>query len=93
MFISFSFLLLYYALGYFFVWKMMIKDDTLEKSKLLELGTLSIIFSDLIIYASLYQTGNTLSNLIWAGFYLLLIALFYLLGKRSINHFQINKAI
>ena len=71
----------------------MIKKDAVEKSKLLELGTLSIIFSDLVIYASLFQAGNTISNLTWAGFYLLLITLFYLLGKRSINHFQTNKAI
>ena len=93
MVISFGFLLLYYALGYFLIWKMMIKKDTLEKNKLLELGTLSIIFSDLVIYASLYQAGNTFSNLTWLGFYLLLFALFYLLGKRSINKFQINEAL
>jgi len=71
----------------------MIKKETGEKTKLLELGTLSIISSDLIIYASLYQAGNTLSNLTWAGFYLLLITLFYMLGKRSINHFQTNKSL
>jgi len=71
----------------------MIKKETLEKTKLLELGTLSIIVSDLVLYASLYQAGNTLSNLTWAGFYLLLITLFYMLGKRSINHFQTNEAI
>ena len=67
----------------------MIKKDALEKTRLLELGTLSIIFSDLIIYASLYQAGNTLSNLIWAVFYLLLITLFYILGKRSIKQVAI----
>ena len=72
---------------------MLIKKDAVEKAKLLELGTLSIIFSDLVIYASLYQAGNTVSNLTWAGFYLLLIILFYMLGKRSINHFQTNEAI
>ena len=63
----------------------MIKKDTVDKTKLLELGTLSIIFSDLIIYASLYQAGNTFSNLTWAGFYLILITLFYILGKRRIK--------
>jgi LPXTG-motif cell wall-anchored protein len=87
LFVSFGFLLLYYAIGYFVTWKVVINNDTTQKQKLLELGTLSIIGSDLIIYASLYQTGNTLSNLTWAGFYLLLIALFYMLGKRSIKGF------
>ena len=71
----------------------MIKKDSIENTKLLEFGTLSIIFSDLVIYASLFQAGNTFSNLIWAGFYLLIITLFYILGKRRINHFQTNKAI
>ena len=93
MLISFGFLLVYYTLGYFFLWKMMIKKDDLQNIKLLELGTLSILFSDLLIYTSLFQADNTFSNLIWLGFYLLLIALFYMLGKRSINHFQTNKAI
>ncbi len=85
MLISFGFLIIYYALGYYLLWKMMIKKYDADNIKLLEIGTLSIIFSDLIIYASLYQTGNTLSNLTWLGFYLLLITLFYMLGKRSIK--------
>ncbi len=71
----------------------MIKKADAQNIKLLELGTLSIILSDLIIYTSLYQAGNTLSNLTWAGFYLLLITLFYMLGKRTVNHFQTNKSL
>ena len=82
-----------YALAYYFLWKSFSKRAGLEHTKLLELGTLSIIFSDLVIYASLYQAGNVLSNFIWLGFYLLLIALFYLLGKRSINHSQTNETV
>jgi len=82
-----------YGVSYFFLWKHFTQRKEVEKTKLLELGTLSIIFSDLLIYASLYQAGNTLSNFTWLGFYLLLIALFYMLGKQSINRSQTNKSL
>jgi hypothetical protein len=65
----------------------------LDRTKLLELGTLAIIISDLIIYASLYQAGNNISNFIWSGFYLVLIGIFYIIGRGSINHSQTNKEL
>ena len=85
-----SFLLLFalYGFGYFFLWKWIVKKYDCDRTKLLELGTLSILFSDITIYASLFQQGNTLSYLIWLGFYLILIALFYLIGKQRINQSQ-----
>ena len=89
MLISFSLLLVLYGFGYRSLWHWVLKRHRVETSKLLELGTLSIIASDLIIYASLFQAGNTLSNFIWLGFYLILIVLFYLLGKRSITQLAI----
>ena len=82
-----------YAVGYFFLWRMFAKRKEIALQKLLELGTLLIIFSDLLMYASLYQAGNTLSNFTWLGFYLLLIGLFYILGKQSINHFQTKQSL
>ena len=93
LFVSFAGLLFMYTLGYYFLWKSFSRRKEIEQTKLVELGTLSIIFSDLIIYASLYQAGNTLSNFTWLGFYLLIIALFYLLGKRTVNHSQTNKTV
>ncbi len=87
--ISFSVLFLLYGLGYRALWRWILKRHKVEKAKLLELGTLAIIASDLVIYASLFQAGNTPSNLIWLGFYLILIALFYILGKRSIKQVAI----
>ncbi len=93
MYMSFSTLLLMYAVGYFYLWRMFAKRQGLELQKLLELGTLLVILSDILLYISLYQAGNTLSNFTWLGFYLLLIALFYVLGKRSINHSQTNKTL
>ncbi len=89
MFISFSLLLVLYGFGYRSLWQWTLKRYKIETSKLLELGTLSIIASDLIIYASLFQAGNTLSNFIWLGFYLVLIVLFYMLGKRSITQLEL----
>lgn len=83
---SFVWLVLMYAMGYHFLWKHLLKRKGDDSTELLEKGTLVIIFSDLLMYASLFQMSNPLSNIIWAGFYLLLIALFYLLGKRSIKH-------
>jgi hypothetical protein len=85
-----SFLLLFalYGFGYYFLWQWIVKKYDKNRAKLLELGTLSILLSDIAIYASLFQQGNTLSNLIWLGFYLILIALFYLLGKQRINQSQ-----
>ncbi len=87
--VSFFLLLVLYTLGYRSLWRWILKRHQTDTTKLLELGTLSIVFSDLLIYASLYQQGNTLSNLIWLVFYLVLIALFYLLGKRSIKQLAI----
>lgn len=83
--ISFSLLLVLYGLGYRGLWQWCLKRYKGDQTKLLEMATLSIIFSDLLIYASLYQQGNTLSNIIWLLFYLVLIGLFYILGKRSIT--------
>lgn len=85
MVISFSLLIVLYGTGYHFLWKWVVKKPGIDHIKLLELGTLAILFSDLVIYASLFQAGNTLSNFTWLGFYLILIALFYLQGKRSIK--------
>jgi len=82
-----------YSVSYFYLWKHFVKREGLELVKLLEFGTLVIIASDLLMYASLYQAGNIRSNFIWLGFYLLLIGLFYLLGKRSINHSQTKQAL
>lgn len=87
--ISFTLLLVLYGTGYHFLWKWFAKKTSIDRIKLLELGTLTILFSDLVIYASLFQAGNTLSNLTWLGFYLILIVLFYLIGKRSINQLAI----
>ena len=67
--------------------------EGLGHQKLLEFGTLLIIASDIMIYVSLFQAGNNLSNFTWLGFYLLLIGLFYLLGKRSINHSQTKQSL
>ncbi|MDA3946436.1 MAG: LPXTG cell wall anchor domain-containing protein [Helicobacteraceae bacterium] len=89
MFISFFLLLVLYGLGYRALWQWSLKRHKIDTAKLLKLGTVSIIASDLIIYASLFKTGHTLSNFTWLGFYLLLIALFYLLGKRSIKQLAI----
>lgn len=89
MLISFSLLLVLYSVGYRALWQWTLKRHNVETSKLLALGTLSILASDIIIYASLFQAGNTLSNLIWLVFYLVLIALFYILGKRSITQLAI----
>ena len=89
LFISFSLLLVLYGVGYRALWHWVLKRYKVETSKLLELGTLSIIMSDLIIYASLFQAGNTLSNFIWLEFYLVLIVMFYMLGKRSITQLAI----
>ncbi|WP_345976392.1 hypothetical protein [Sulfurimonas sp. HSL3-7] len=85
-----SFLLLFtlYGFGYYFLWQWIVKKYDGDRTKLLELGTLSVLLSDIAIYASLFQLGNTLSNLIWLGFYLILIAIFYLLGKQRINQSQ-----
>ena len=91
--LSFVLLLVMYSLGYFFLWRHFSQRKELEQQKLLELGTLSIILSDLIIYTSLYQAGNVLSNLIWMGFYLLLIMLLYMLGKRSVNHSETKQLL
>ncbi len=93
MYLSFSTLLFMYGIGYFFLWRMFAKRREIALQKLLELGTILIIISDLLMYASLYQAGNVLSNFIWLGFYLLLIAFFYMLGKQSINHFQTNETL
>ncbi len=87
--ISFVILLVLYGLSYHLLWKWVLKKYDVETSKLLELGTLTILFSDLVIYALLFQTGNTMSNLTWLGFYLVLIAQFYMLGKRSIKQLAI----
>jgi len=85
-----SFLLLFtlYGFGYRFLWQWIVKKFDNDRTKLLELGTLSILLSNIVIYASLFQQGNTLSNLIWLGFYLILTAMFYLLGKQHINQSQ-----
>lgn len=87
--ISFTLLLVLYGFGYRALWHWTLKRYNVETSKLLVLGTLSIFASDLIIYASLFQAGNTLSNFIWLGFYLVLIVLFYMLGKRSITQLEL----
>jgi len=84
-YLSFGALLLMYGVSYFYLWQHFIKRKGLELVKLLEFGTLIIIMSDLLMYASLYQASNIRSNFIWLGFYLLLIGLFYLLGKRSMK--------
>lgn len=89
MFISFALLFILYSIGYHLLWKWVVKKHDVDCTKLLELGTLSILFSDIAIYASLFQAGNALSNLTWLGFYLILIALFYMLGKRSIKQLAI----
>ena len=75
-----------YAVGYHFLWKHLYKRVDGNGIELLEKGTLVIIFGDLLMYASLFQKANSFSNIIWAGFYLLLIALFYLIGKRVVKH-------
>ena len=89
MYLSFTWLILMYATSYFFLWRHFAKRKDLEHLKLLEYGTLSIIMSDMLIYASLFQVGNNHSNFTWLAFYLVLIALFYLLGKRSIKQVAI----
>jgi len=80
--LSFTWLVLMYAVGYHFLWKHLLIRKGVNTTELLEKGTLVIILGDFLMYASLFQKTNPLSNIIWAGFYLLLIALFYLLGKR-----------
>jgi len=89
MYLSFTQLLLFYTLAYYFLWRHFSHRNDLDTLKLVEFGTLSIIFSDVVIYVSLFQAGNNISNFTWLGFYLLLIALFYLLGKRSIKQVAI----
>lgn len=88
MVISFLLLFALYGFGYFFLWQWIVKKYDRDHTKLLELGTLSILLSNITIYASLFQQGNTLSNLIWLGFYLILTTMFYLLGKQHINQSQ-----
>ena len=83
--LSFGWLIVMYAVGYHFLWKHLYRRVDTDGIELLEKGTLVIILSDLLMYASLFQKANTLSNIIWAGFYLLLITLFYLLGKRVVK--------
>ena len=83
--LSFVWLFMMYAVGYHFLWKHLHKRMGEDAVELVEKGTLVIIFSDLLMYTSLFQKTNSFSNIIWAGFYLLLIALFYLLGKRVVK--------
>ena len=86
--ISFMLLFTLYGFGYRFLWQWIVKKYECDREKLLELGTLSVLLSDITVYASLFQQGNSVSNMIWLGFYLVLIALFYLLGKQRINQSQ-----
>jgi len=93
MYVSFLSLFMMYSIAYYYLWRHFVQRKGLEHQKLLEFGTLLIILSDIMIYLSLYQVGNNLSNFTWLGFYLLLIGLFYILGKRSINHSQTKQSL
>jgi len=85
---SFALLLALYTLGYRLLWQWILDKYCVDRIKLLEFGTLLILLSDIGIYGSLFQRGNTLSNLIWLAFYIVLITLFYMLGKQRINQSQ-----
>lgn len=88
MLISFGLLLILYTLGYRFLWSWLFNRYDLDRGRLLAIGTLLIILSDATIYASLFQKENSFSNLVWLLFYIVLITVFYMLGKQHINQSQ-----
>lgn len=85
---SFGLLFLLYTLGYRFLWPWLFNRYDLDRNRLLAIGTLLILFSHTTIYASLFQKGNSFSNLVWLLFYIVLITIFYMLGKQRINQSQ-----
>jgi len=85
---SFGLLLTLYTLGYRFLWSWLINRYDIDRSRLLAIGTLLILLSHATIYASLFQKENSFSNLVWLLFYIVLITIFYILGKQRINQSQ-----
>jgi len=88
MLISFGLLFILYTLGYRFLWPWLFNRYDLDRSRLLAIGTFLILLSHATIYASLFQKGNSFSNLVWLFFYIVLITIFYILGKQRINQSQ-----
>jgi hypothetical protein len=85
---SFGALLALYTVGYRLLWQWLFNRYDLDRNRLLAIGTLLILSSHITIYASLFQKGNSFSNLVWLGFYIALISIFYILGKQRINQSQ-----
>lgn len=86
--VSFGLLFALYTLGYRFLWPWIFNRYDLDRNRLLAVGTLLILLSHITIYASLFQKGNSFSNLVWLGFYIALLLIFYVLGKQHINQSQ-----
>ena len=90
LFISFSLMFMLYSFGYYQLFKWLLKSYDVEAIALRDQIILVTLISDLIIYGTLFNLDNTFSNLIWAGFYLLLLSTFFLIAQKIIQKKDIN---
>ena len=79
-----------YSFGYYQLFKWLLKSYDVEAIALRDQIILVTLISDLIIYGTLFNLDNTFSNLIWAGFYLLLLSTFFLIAQKIIQKKDIN---
>jgi len=90
MFISFGLMFMLYSFAYYQLFKWLLKSYDLEAATVRDQIILVTLISDLLIYASLFNAENSFSNLIWAGFYLLLLMTFFLIAQKIIQKKDIN---